>query len=51
MDRREAKNYIEEILDDTLENINFKLSMDTELSFEEIADLIAEVWEELRSDR
>lgn len=48
MTRDEAKKFIEDVLDDTLENVNFKLSMETDYEFEEIADLVDEVWEEIR---
>ena len=42
----EAKKFIEEVIDDTLENIYFKLSMDTDYSFEEIDALVEQVWQE-----
>ena len=46
MTREEAKKFIEEVIDDTLENINFKLSIDTDYSFEEIDELVEQVWQE-----
>ena len=46
MTRQEAKQFIEDVLDDTLENINFKLSMETDMGFEEIEELVDEVWYE-----
>ena len=48
MTRDEAKKFIEDVLDDTLENVNFKLSMETDYEFEEISELVDEVWEEIR---
>lgn len=44
MTRDETKDFIATVIDDTLETINFKLSMETDYSFEEIEELIEEVW-------
>jgi hypothetical protein len=44
MTRDETKDFIATVIDDTLETINFELSMETDYSFEEIEELIEEVW-------
>lgn len=48
MTRNEAKEFIANVIDDTLETVSFKLSMETDYSFEEIGELVEEVWQELQ---
>ena len=51
MDRNEIKEFIADLIDDTLESINFELSMKTDLTFEEVDAIIDEVWSEVRNGR
>jgi hypothetical protein len=39
-----AKKYIAETLIDVIESINYKLSMETDLTFEEIEQIIEDMW-------
>jgi len=47
MNTKECKQKIFEVLDDTLEGLYYKLTMETELSTDEIKELIDEVLGEL----
>ena len=47
MTEKECKQRIYEILDDSLEGIYYRLTMDTDLSSDDIKDLICEVLNEL----
>lgn len=49
MTRDEIKKYVADLIDDTLETINYKLSVDEDMSFEEIDELVNEVWDEQRN--
>lgn len=48
MQTKECKQRIYEVLDDALEGIYYKLTMETDLTTDEIKDLIDEVLSELR---
>lgn len=47
MNTKECRRMIYEVLDDTLEGLYYRLTMETDLSTEEIKDLIDEVISEM----
>lgn len=47
MQTKECKQAIYEVLDDTLEGLYYRLTMETDLSTEEIKDLIDEALSEM----
>lgn len=47
MNTKECRQMIYEVLDDTLEGLYYRLTMETDLSTEEIKDLIDEVISEM----
>ena len=51
MNRNEIKEFIAELIDDTLESINFQINMKTGMEFDEIEEIIDEVWSEVRNGR
>lgn len=51
MTRDEAKEFIAECIDDTLELINYKLSMDADMEFADIEEMIDEVWTAMREEK
>lgn len=47
MNELEVKHFIHEVLDDTLEGLYYRLTMDTDLNMDDIKDLISQALKEL----